>query len=107
MSVDSPPEADTRRSPSLLPNRMTPSSFHAPIGVTGELLESASATAGPQAMAIRLSFPPAVKASDLLSGDQNVKLPPSVPGNGRELNASSGRSHSTLVSREAPAPNTT
>ena len=58
-------------------------------------------------MAMRLSLPPAENASDLLSGDQNLNVPPSVPGSGRAVNVSSGRSHSTLVSRDAPAPNTT
>src|SRR4030095_3155947 len=95
-SADSPPDAETRRSPALLPNRMTPSWFQVPIGVTGELLESANVTAGPPAMAMRLSLPPAVNANDLLSGDQKVKVPPSVPGSGRAVNASRGRSHSTL-----------
>src|SRR5262245_34697385 len=77
------------------------------MGVTGAVLESASVTAGPPAIAMRLSLPPAVNASDLLSGDQKVKVPPSVPGSGRDVNSPSDRSHNRLVSRESPAANTT
>src|SRR5215471_20663628 len=72
----------------------------------GALWESANVTAGPPAIAMRLSLPPAVNASDLLSGDQNVNAPPSVPGSGREASVSSDRSHNTLVSGASPAPNT-
>ena len=43
----------------------------------------------------RFSFPPAKKASDRPSGDQNGSPAPSVPGSARAVGESSDRSHNT------------
>jgi hypothetical protein len=88
---------------------MIPSRFQAP--PTPEPLElsaSHSTSAAPPAIFTRFSLPEAKKATERLSGDQNGKFPFSVPGNGRALNESSGRSHNKGAAAPSDcAPNTT
>ena len=76
-----------------LPNmeiKMTPSGPHAPPTAPEALTNVRD---DPPSMSIRLSCPSAKNATDLLSGDQNGKRAPSVPGSTRGDTVLSGRSH--------------
>ena len=100
-----PPEAGTRRNPSGAPKRMTPSRLQAPPTEPLPSVGASHTTSGaPPAMSTRFSFPPAMNAIDLLSGDQNGKLAPSVPGSERAVSESSGRSHNVGWAEPAAAP---
>src|SRR5215471_7430221 len=89
--VAPPPEAETRCNPVALPNRITPSRFHVPVGDTRLTVASPNVRGAPPAISIRFSFESAKNTIDLLSGDQVGKFPPSVPGSGRAARESSGR----------------
>src|SRR5207245_1031034 len=89
-------EAGILRKPSGPPNRIMPSVFQVPVVVTSPAMASHKMSGAPPAISIRFSFPPVMNARDLLSGDQNGKLPASVPGNGRAVVESSGRRHKEL-----------
>src|SRR5262245_20841242 len=78
--VAPPPDADTRCNPLVLPNRITPSRFQVPVGVTLVLAASHNVRVAPPVISIRFSLLSARNASDLLSGDHVGKFPPSVPG---------------------------
>src|SRR5215467_10666554 len=91
--VAPPPDAETRCNPVALPNRITPSRFHVPVGDTRLPPTSARVSGAPPAISIRFSFVSARNTIDLLSGDQVGKFPPSVPGRGRAARESSGRTH--------------
>src|SRR5690348_12837724 len=93
--------------PVALPNKITPSRFHVPVGLTGEVPASHSVSAAPPARSKRFNFPPAAKAMDLLSGDQVGKFPPSVPGSSLDSEESNGRSQSALEPALALAVNST
>src|SRR5688572_21415990 len=57
---------------------------------------SAMFRGGPPNISMRFSLPPAKKAMERLSGDQNGYNAPSVPGSSREISDSIGRSQSLL-----------
>src|SRR5690349_4186342 len=72
---------------------MTPSRFQAEAGGTDPPGASQRVSGAPPLISSRLRLPAAVKISDLLSGDQVGKFPPSVPGSARADSESSGRTH--------------
>src|SRR5215831_7775191 len=74
-----PPDADTRQSGPIVPNRMTPSAFQVPPLADGA---SQIVAAGPPAASTRLSFALAKKPTCLLSGDQKGNVASSVEGSG-------------------------
>lgn len=78
------------------PNRIVPSAPQVPPVGEGA---SASGIAGPPLRSRRSSFPLAKKPIDLLSGDQNGHMPPSVAGIALASAWSSARSQS----RDTPA----
>ena len=84
----------------LVLKRMTLSSFHEP--GTG-MAVAATITTGPPRMSTFLRVPPAMKATNRLSGDQNGASAPSVPGTGCAVGWSSRRIQSILPSLASAA----
>ena len=94
-----PPEKDTRRMPEgPVPARIVPSGPHAPPRGSGTPVIS---NAGPPTALTLLSFPSAKNPTDKLSGDQNGRSAPSVPGIACAVPVSKRRSHSM---GRAPVP---
>ncbi len=93
-SSTGPPRAGTRLIGALTPgaNRIVPSGPHAPPRAVGA---SAITIGVPPATSIRFSLSSAKNPSDVLSGDQNGKLAPAVPGNATLSSRSSCRIQST------------
>src|SRR5262245_37297706 len=81
---------------------MTPSRFHAAVGVTGALLASAIVRGAAPVVSLRFNRFVDQKTSDRPSGDHEGKLPPSVPWSGRAIVESSDRSHSRDVVVDSP-----
>jgi hypothetical protein len=85
-----PPVADTRTIGErvLGANRIVPSAPQLPPTPTSA---SHKVCTGPPAASTRFSIPPAKKASERPSGDQNGCRAPSVPASGSARSESSGR----------------
>ena len=94
-----PPAAGTRHNGSAErpSNRITPSELQLPSAPFGA---SQIVVGGPPAMSTFFSTPPDMNPRKRLSGDQNGRSTPSVPGNARASSASSAR---TQMSR-LPSP---
>src|SRR5262245_18685831 len=94
-TVGVPPAADTRESvePYVGVKRIVSSRLQLP---GRGIAASQIGTGGPPDTSILFSFPPAMKASALLSGDQNGAVAPSVPVSGCAVRLSIERTHKSL-----------
>src|SRR6267378_6751068 len=75
-------------------NRITPPGPHAPPRPKGA---SQTANAEPPLRSVVFNLPPAKKPSDRLSGDQNGKVAPSVPGSRCASGAFIGRTQTVFL----------
>src|SRR5262249_25015822 len=99
-----PPAAGTSQIGSLPrpSKRMTPSELHEP---SDPVAVSQIVCGGPPVMSTFFNFPPPVNATILLSGDQNRRTAPSVPGSGCGSRTSSGRTQTCDLPSRSVATN--
>src|SRR5262245_61519158 len=103
-TVGVPPAADTRESvePYVGVKRIVSSRLQLP---GRGIAASQIGTGGPPDASILFSFPPAMNASALLSGDQNGAVAPSVPASGCAVRLSMERTHNSLRPLSSGAAN--
>src|SRR5262249_8225533 len=96
-----PPVAGTWKMPApRITNKMRPSLDHDPPQYTPETSQIFDIVSRDRSTLCKT--PPAPKAIDLLSGDQNGRLAPSLPRIRRAFGASSGRTHKPVLPFTTP-----